>query len=103
MAIADTVDWINEFGRPGTVWYAKRLSANDTHANHTHQAGPYIPKDLLFEVFPTLNRPEAENPNHHFDLYVDSNHDHRTVRAVWYNDKVRGDGTRNEARLSATH
>lgn len=100
MAIADLVDWFNHFGRPETLWYAKRLSANDTLANAAHQAGPYVPKDVLFTVFPDLNRPEAENPDHRFDLYVDSHPDHRLVRAVWYNGKVRGDGTRNETRLT---
>jgi EcoRII C terminal/Restriction endonuclease EcoRII, N-terminal len=99
MALTDVASWIDEFGRPGTIWYAKRLSANDTLANNTHQAGPYIPKDFLFRIFPSLNKPEAENPDFHFDLYIDSHTDHRRVRAVWYNNKLR-DGTRNEARLT---
>ena len=72
MALSDIIDWVNEFGSPGHVWYAKRLSANDTLANHTHQAGPYIPKELLFELFPSLNRPDAENPDLTFDLYINS-------------------------------
>lgn len=99
MALADITDWMDEFGRPGTIWYAKRLSANDTLATNAHQAGPYIPKEFLFSVFPSLNRPEAENPDHRFDLYVDSHTDHKVVRAVWYNNKMRG-GTRNETRLT---
>jgi hypothetical protein len=100
MAVADLSDWILEFARPGTFWVAKRLSANDTLANQAHQAGPYIPKELLFEVFPSLNRPADVNPDHRFDIQIDSHGDHRTVRAVWYNNKVRGEGTRNEARIT---
>ena len=99
MAIADLTDWMNEYGRPGTVWYAKRLSGNDTLATESHQAGPYIPKDFVFRMFPAINRPDAENPDCRFDLYIDSHSDHRTVRAVWYNNKLRG-GTRNESRLT---
>lgn len=99
MALADVSDWMDEFGRPGNIWYAKRLSANDTLATNAHQAGPYIPKEFLFTVFPGLNRPEAENPDIRFELYIDSHADHRTIRAVWYNNRFRG-GTRNETRLT---
>jgi len=100
MALVDVTDWMDEFGRPGTVWYAKRLAANDTLATNAHQAGPYIPKEFLFNIFPVINRPQAVNPDHRFDLYIDSHADHRAVRAVWYNNRVRGEGTRNEARLT---
>src|SRR6185312_3509807 len=100
MAVADVVDWMNLYGRPGNIWYAKRLSANDTLATNAHQAGPYIPKEFLFRVFPSLNRPQTENPDHQFDLYLDSHADYRTARAVWYNNRLHGTGTRNETRLT---
>lgn len=100
-------DWIDEYAREGVVWFVKRLSGNDTLANGSHQAGPYIPKDFLFEIFPNLNRPEEENPRETFDLYVDSHPDHREIDVIWYNNKVRINpatgkpfGTRNEARLT---
>lgn len=99
MPVADVTDWMDTFGRPDAIWYAKRLAANDTLATNAHQAGPYIPRDFLFEVIPSLNRPDAENPDVHFNLYVDSHADHRFVRAIWYNNRLRG-GTRNEARLT---
>jgi hypothetical protein len=101
MALADVTDWIREYGKPGTIWYAKRLSANDTLASKSHQAGPYIPKEFLFHVFPSLNQPEARNPDHRFNLYIDSHADHRVARAVWYNNGLSGrGGTRNETRLT---
>ena len=97
MALIDLTDWIEEhdFRRDGVVWCMKRLSANDTLANQTHQAGPYLPRNFLFEVFPEIHRPDATNPGLHFDLYIDSHADHRRARAVWYNQK-----TRNEARIT---
>ena len=91
--------WMTEFARPDRVWYAKRLSGNDTAANGTHQAGPYIPRDFLNSRFPSLNRPEVLNPNVWFELFVDSHSVHQTVRAVWYNNSLH-DGTRNESRLT---
>ena len=107
MAVTDVATWIDEFSRPNTVWFAKRLTGNDTLANKTHLAGPYIPKDFLFRVFPQLNHPMDENPDHRFDLYVDSHADHRNVRVVWYNNRVRINpvtkqpyGTRNETRIT---
>lgn len=99
MALGDLTDWMDTFGRPGFLWYAKRLSGNDTLANQSHQAGPYIPKDILFEVLPSLKRPDLKNPDIAFELYLDSHPDVRTVRAIWYNNKFHG-GTRNETRLT---
>jgi hypothetical protein len=99
MAVIDFSDWLTEFGRPDMLWYVKRLSGNDTLANGSHQAGPYMPKELVFQLFPAVNRPAEINPDQEFDLYVDSHPDHRRVRAVWYNKKLHG-GTRNEARLT---
>lgn len=99
MAIVDFVDWLNDFARPDAVWYAKRLAANDTLATGAHQAGPYIPRQFLFDMFPSLNRPGDENPDVRFDLYIDSHADHRRIRAIWYNNRLRG-GTRNETRLT---
>ena len=99
MAVVDFADWLTDFTRPGIIWHVKRLSANDTLATNAHQAGPYVPRDFLFAIFPRLNQPETENPEVRFDLYIDSHADHRNIRAVWYNNKLRG-GTRNETRLT---
>lgn len=99
MALADLTDWMDDNTGPHMVWYVKRLSGNDTLANGSHQAGPYIPKEFLFEVFPSLNRPDWENPDKWFEVRIDSHRDVRNVRAIWYNNKNRG-GTRNEARVT---
>lgn len=99
MAIEDLVWWLDNHSGPGYVWYSKRLSGNDTLANESHQAGPYIPKDFLFRMFPDLNQPETRNPDIRFDLHIHSHDDQRTVRAIWYNNRLHG-GTRNEARLT---
>lgn len=99
MPVADLTDWLDQVSEPGYVWFAKRLSGNDTLATHAHQAGPYIPKEFLFEIFPDLHRPEVENPDLVFPLFIDSHADRREIRAVWYNNRLRG-GTRNETRLT---
>jgi len=84
--VGDLLEWLDEYGGPGFTWYVKRLSGNDTLANGSHQAGPYIPREILFRVLPALNRPDVKNPDVRFDLYVDSHADHRQARAVWYNN-----------------
>lgn len=91
--------WLTKLARPDRVWYAKRLSGNDTLANGTHQAGPYVPRDFLNSRFPSLNRPDDLNPDVRFELFVDSHSVRKTVRAVWYNNSLHG-GTRNESRLT---
>lgn len=102
MPAGDLIEWLDEHGGPGFVWYVKRLSGNDTLANESHQAGPYIPREFLFRIFPALARQEIKNPDILFDLYVDSHADHRQVRAIWYNNKFHGNpkGGRNETRLT---
>lgn len=99
MSVADLTDWLADRSGETSVWYVKRLSGNDTLANGSHQAGPYIPKEFLFTVFPDLNRPEALNPDVWFDLHIDSRPDHRRARVIWYNNRLHG-GTRNETRLT---
>ena len=97
---SDLEDWLEEHSGPDFTWFAKRLSGNDTLANGSHQAGPYIPKDVLFSLFPQLVRPKDKNPDVRFELHVDSHPDSREVRAVWYNNKRRGCGTRDETRIT---
>lgn len=102
MSLGDVTDWMENYGKPGNVWCAKRLSGNDTLANGANQAGPYFPKEFLFRIFPFLNRANEENPDVEFDLYIESESpaDYRRVRAVWYNRALHGSGTRNETRLT---
>jgi hypothetical protein len=99
----DLVEWLDEHSGAGFVWYVKRLSGNDTLANGTHQAGPYIPKEFLFDIFPALDRRAEKNPDVWFDLYIDSHADHRQVRAVWYNNRFHDTSAkrgRDETRLT---
>ncbi|AMV17420.1 type II restriction endonuclease [Planctomyces sp. SH-PL14] len=86
--MADLTDWMDENSGPHIVWYVKRLAANDTLANESHQAGPYIPKEFFLGVFPSLNRPRDKNPDKKVELTIDSHCDARPVRAVWYNNKT---------------
>lgn len=95
----ELTDWIDECTGEGFVWFAKRLSGNDTVANGSHQAGPYIPRDLLLELIPDLNKPKTKNPKFKFDLFTASHGEHCRAKAIWYNNKLRG-GTRNETRVT---
>ena len=99
MSTIDLSRWMTRFAQPDRVWYAKRLSGNDTLANGSHQAGPYVSRDFLFTLFPSLDRPESRNPDVEFDAFIGSHSDARSVRAVWYNNALHG-GTRDEARLT---
>lgn len=99
MPVTSLPDWIAEFARPGNVWYLKRLSANDTLANGAHQAGPYFPKELLFDVVPGLNDREILNPRSRIQVWVDSHPEAREVTAIWYNNRFHS-GTRDETRIT---
>ena len=99
MAFTDLPDWLDEYSAPGIFWYIKRLSGNDTLANGSHQAGPYLPKPVFFRLFPRLEGVTDDNADAWFDLFIDSHPDAQRVRAVWYNNKLRG-GTRDEMRVT---
>ena len=99
MALADLSDWLDEHTGPDFIWYVKRLSGNDTLANGSHQAGPYIPKSLLFRIFPTIDTRTDKNPRIQFSVYIDSHSDHQRVTAIYYNNRHHG-GTRDEARVT---
>jgi hypothetical protein len=92
-------EWIDEVSDASFIWYVKRLSGNDTLANGSHQAGPYIQRDFILDIFPSMAGIKDDNQERWFDFNVDSPGDKRQVRAVWYNNKFRGK-TRNEARLT---
>lgn len=79
-------------------WYIKRLSRNDTLANDTHQAGPYIPKTFIFRVLPDLHNEQERNPRVVLRTTI-LGQTQRDVTAIWYNNKLFGQ-TRNEVRLT---
>lgn len=100
----DVERWLDDVAAPGSLWYLKRLSANDTQHSGSHQAGPYIPRHVMFRLFPVLDRPDEKNPDCEFDLTTESTSAPHTVkaRAVWYNNKLRDnpEGGRNEVRIT---
>lgn len=97
MAVWELDDWIQE--HLDCRWFLKRLSGNDTQATGGHQAGPYLPKQLLFELFPSLYLPSVENPRVEFRCAVDSHPAVLHLSAIWYNNRLKA-GTRNETRVT---
>lgn len=80
----------------GARLFAKRLAANDTLATRSHQAGPYIPKNVAFELFPFLAESPDTNPRVPFDAEVVSHQQPPQVpNIIWYNNK-----TRNECHIT---
>lgn len=96
---AELLTWMEQVTGPEWVWYVKYLSGNDTLANGTHQAGPYVPKDLIFALFPSLKEAREENPRAEFGALIDSHNVAVWATVIWYNNRLRG-GTRNECRIT---
>ncbi len=89
-------EWIQEVSGSGWMWYVKRLSGNDTLANESHQAGPYIPKSVMFDLFPQMEHDVEPNPRVEFMARIDSYLlPERPVRLIWYNNK-----SRDESRIT---
>ena len=97
----DVETWIDSHLGDEWCWYIKRLSGNDTQLTGGHQAGPYIPKKLIFALFPTLESRKELNPRVEFNVIVDSHlTPEHSVNAIWYNNKIVQNGTRNECRVT---
>ena len=75
----------------------KRLSPNDTGETKSHQAGIHVPKALA-DFFPTLNE-SALNPRANLRLRNEQGVT-GTCTYIHYNNKVVGDGTRDEYRVT---
>ena len=99
--MSDIETWIDNHLGDEWNWYIKRLSGNDTQLTGGHQAGPYIPKKLIFALFPTLESGNELNPRVEFNIVVDSHSaPEHAVKAIWYNNKIIENGTRNECRVT---
>lgn len=87
--------WLASVSGPEWRWFLKILAGNDTLLNKSHQAGLYIPKPVIFDLFPTVASSPEVNPRQSFPVHIDSHGDHTVATAIWYNNK-----TRNEARIT---
>lgn len=94
-------DWLEEIKGSECLFYAKRLSGNDTGATKSHQAGIYFPNKVMADVFPEIDRIDIHNPDHFLKAIVEShNLPEQELRVIYYNSKPRGEGTRNEKRIT---
>ncbi len=94
--MTDVSDWMETVSGEGWVWYLKRLAANDTLANKSHQAGPYIPNSYAFRLFPSLEKNKADvNPRVHVTAAIDSDSLTAKISLIYYNNK-----SRNECRFT---
>lgn len=95
----DLAFWLEEVSSSGGYLLLKRLSGNDTLANGSHQAGPYVPRELFFELFPVWQNRIDQNQKGIIQFCLESHNQAKDVTATWYNNKYRG-GTRDETRIT---
>ena len=82
-------------------WFIKRLSGNDTGITGSHQVGIYVPRPFMEAVVPSIVTVDEPNPSRTISCYLPSQDcEQREVRAIYYNNKVVADGTRDEFRLT---
>ncbi|QDE29573.1 type II restriction endonuclease [Shewanella polaris] len=93
-------DWLSSISSTGYSLYIKRLSANDTGASGGHQVGVYVPKNVMDNLFPSLNVIDRLNPDLYFKaVTLSHDFDDKQVRAIYYNNRFFGK-TRNEKRIT---
>lgn len=93
--------WLTSVSGRDWLWYVKTLAGNDTLATESNQAGPYVPKHVAFEIFPSLRSRETElNPRVVFHVTIDSHDLAQDVNIIWYNNRPVSGGSRNECRIT---
>src|SRR5690349_14382719 len=95
-------DWLTSVSGPEWLWFAKRLSANDTGATRSHQVGPYLPHELALTVAPELGE-KRKNPRRAIDFDLVSHEQRKAdVQLIYYNGRlIEPGGTRDEFRLTS--
>jgi hypothetical protein len=95
-------DWLVRIGGAEWVWFAKRLSANDSGLTGGHQVGFYVPREFALAVAPELVEPVL-NPRRALRFSLVSHDQASTPSLIYYNSRlVRGQSNgRNEFRVTA--
>lgn len=98
----ELIQWLDRYLVNGRICVAKRLAGNDTLATGSHQAGPYLPKNVVFRVCPKLDDKASLNPKSSVVARIDSHGQDASPTITYYNNRFAGPvpGTRNETRLT---
>ena len=64
MALADLTDWLNDYAGPSFIWYAKRLSGNDTLANGSPSGRPVYSEGFSVQDVPG-HQPDGHQKSPH--------------------------------------
>jgi hypothetical protein len=94
-------DWLIRISGEEWVWFAKRLSANDTGLTGAHQVGFYVPRTFALAVAPELAE-HRKNPGRDITFTLVSHDQVAAPRLTYYNSRVveqKRDG-RNEFRVT---
>lgn len=94
-------DWLATIAGDEWVWFAKRLSANDTGLTGGHQVGFYLPGDFALTVAPELAE-QVLNPRRRLNFTLLSHGQRSEPSLIYYNSRlVRGQmNGRNEFRVT---
>ncbi len=98
----ELIQWLDRSLTSGRICVAKRLAGNDTLATGSHQAGPYLPKNVVFLVCPEIDDKGSLNPKSPVVAHIDSHGQDARPTLTYYNNRFAGPvpGTRNETRLT---
>lgn len=94
-------DWLARISSSEWVWFAKRLSANDTGLTGAHQVGFYVPHEFALTVADELAQ-QVNNPRRRLRFHLISHEQHSSPNLIYYNSRVvRGHPNgRNEFRVT---
>lgn len=91
---ASVADWMRFVSGAGWRWFIKILRGNDTLLNATNQAGPYVSRRIVFELFPSFALHSGENLSATIPVQIDSHGLGHDLNIRWWGLK------KNEAHLT---
>lgn len=97
-------EFISKIKSDKLMWFAKRLSGNDTNLTGGHQVGVYVPREVIKYLAPEVLKKDKLNPDRYIDEAIYINDDisaKKQLRIIYYNNRFATiNGTRNEFRIT---
>jgi hypothetical protein len=81
---AAVAHWMHDVSGPGWRWFVKILRGNDTLLNDTNQAGPYVSRRIVFDLFPSFELHARENRSATIPVRVDSHGIAHDLNVRWW-------------------
>jgi hypothetical protein len=87
--VTELSQWMHNVSGAGWKWFVKVLRGNDTLLNNSNQAGPYVSRRIIFDLFPSFEAHDRENVSSTIRARIDSHGLEHDLNVRWWGLKKR--------------